>query len=305
MDISVALITYNGEKYIIDQLKSIVEQTAPPSEIIVCDDCSSDNTVSRIHGFLNDYPVRVKLQVNAHNMGYNLNMSQAISMATGEIILLSDQDDIWKSDKIDKLISILERNPLAQMAFCDSLEVDQNLNSLGMKRSEGKRWPSDKRSWDIDDAMDAIAQKSNNIAPAHCIAIRSSLIGSLYPLPALANQIMNIDEWISLVACVESLVVFEPEILVLHRIHNSNFSGATTRYGPVARYWRQLSQSVKKLAGRLSRRPNCKVDYCKLKMNRLTVVHEASKLRARHEKWRIFNNALQECCSCLQKRQSV
>src|SRR5690349_6792955 len=97
--VSVVLCTYNGEKYIAEQLDSVCSQTYRNLEIIVCDDASADNTLS----LLNSYAAkdhRIKLFRNEKNIGYNKNFEKAIGLAGADWIAISDQDDLWELTKI-------------------------------------------------------------------------------------------------------------------------------------------------------------------------------------------------------------
>lgn len=91
--ISTAMCTYNGEKYLREQLESIARQTLLPNELVVCDDCSSDETVEIIQDFSRNAPFSVRLMINENNLGFAKNFEKAITLCSGEIIVLSDQDD--------------------------------------------------------------------------------------------------------------------------------------------------------------------------------------------------------------------
>lgn len=104
MKLSVAMTTYNGSKYIVEQLQSILEQDLPIDELVVCDDCSTDNTVELICDFINKNNLNWKCIVNKSNLGYIKNFYKAISLTTGDYIFLCDQDDIWESNKSKILV---------------------------------------------------------------------------------------------------------------------------------------------------------------------------------------------------------
>lgn len=93
--VSIALCTYNGEKYIEEQLESLIHQTCQPDEIIICDDQSKDNTVNIAKSLLGSWPGAWKVIINKKNLGYKKNFQKAISLCRGDIIFLSDQDDVW------------------------------------------------------------------------------------------------------------------------------------------------------------------------------------------------------------------
>lgn len=97
--VSVVMCTYNGERYIREQLDSILQQTYPLHELIIQDDCSTDRTATIIQEYAERYPV-IKFVRNKKNMGINPNFFSALSRATGDYIAISDQDDIWIPEKI-------------------------------------------------------------------------------------------------------------------------------------------------------------------------------------------------------------
>lgn len=112
--VSVVMITYNGEKYIRQQLDSLLAQTYPFTELIVQDDCSTDSTPSIVEEYA-QHDKRIRFFINEHNMGWNLNFITAMRRATCDFIALSDQDDIWYSSKIEKEIRQIGSNDLC---FC-------------------------------------------------------------------------------------------------------------------------------------------------------------------------------------------
>lgn len=110
MKTSVAIATYNGEKYIIAQLESILNQSKKVDEVIITDDISSDDTVSVVNDFIkeNNLSDSWKIVVNEENLGYAENFRKCMDMTTGDIIFLCDQDDIWELDKVEKMYSVME-----------------------------------------------------------------------------------------------------------------------------------------------------------------------------------------------------
>lgn len=109
--ISVAMATYNGEKYILPQLESIYYQKIKPDEVVIVDDCSKDNTVEIIKKFILDkQEIQWKLYVNDQNMGYVSNFFKAIRFTTGDIIILSDQDDEWGESKVEVICDFFQKN---------------------------------------------------------------------------------------------------------------------------------------------------------------------------------------------------
>src|SRR5688572_18415960 len=99
--VSVALCTFNGDKYLEQQLLSVLQQTWQPLELIISDDASTDNTINILKTFEQDS--RVKIYYQENNLGLSANYSFVSSKTNGHYIAFSDQDDIWKPDKIEKL----------------------------------------------------------------------------------------------------------------------------------------------------------------------------------------------------------
>lgn len=108
--ISLAMPTYNGGKYLREQLDSIYAQTMLPDEVIVVDDCSTDDTID----ILEEYCVKygLKYYINEQNLGYNKNFEKAITLCSGDYIALADQDDIWLPSKIEKCYNVLKNSDI-------------------------------------------------------------------------------------------------------------------------------------------------------------------------------------------------
>jgi glycosyltransferase involved in cell wall biosynthesis len=104
--VSVVMTTYNGELFLREQLDSILCQTYPIHELIVQDDCSTDNTVEIIKEYATRHPF-IKLYVNEHNLGFNKNFKTAVMKATGDYVAIADQDDIWFPEKIEKQVQAI------------------------------------------------------------------------------------------------------------------------------------------------------------------------------------------------------
>jgi glycosyltransferase involved in cell wall biosynthesis len=129
--VSVAMATYNGEAYIFDQLKSILEQTVPPDEIVICDDLSEDNTKEEIYRAQRFCNIPIKFYQNKNRLGYSRNFLNCIAKCSGDIIALSDQDDIWKPHKLEKCTQILTEHEGAGALMHTTEVVNQRLNPTG------------------------------------------------------------------------------------------------------------------------------------------------------------------------------
>ena len=105
--VSVVMCTYNGEKYIREQIDSILNQTYPIYELIIQDDCSTDGTVSIINEYVNKFS-NVQLYINEKNLGFNTNFESVAMKAHGDFVAISDQDDVWMPNKLISAIKKLK-----------------------------------------------------------------------------------------------------------------------------------------------------------------------------------------------------
>ena len=125
--VSVAMATYNGEKYIVEQIESILNQTELIDEIIIVDDNSSDKTVDLIKKM--NSPL-IHLYQNKNNQGYIENFYKAISLTKGSFVFLADQDDVWEKDKVKKTLQVMKSSD-SNMAVCTSFSlIDQDSNLI-------------------------------------------------------------------------------------------------------------------------------------------------------------------------------
>lgn len=131
MRISVVMTTYNGEKYVEEQLDSIRVQTRKADEVLIFDDQSSDKTVKIIQNYIDDNKLNNwKITVNVVNKGWRKNFFDGIQETSGDVIFLCDQDDIWVPDKIEKMVQVLEQNEKISV-----LASDYSIKLEGEKRS--------------------------------------------------------------------------------------------------------------------------------------------------------------------------
>ena len=130
--VSIAICVYNGERFLREQLESLVQQTYPNIEIIAVDDCSTDSSVKILEEFAGKYPF-IKIFRNGQNLGYVKNFEKALTLCTGDFIALSDQDDIWDLDKIKLQAENIHDNLLI---YHDSLFIDESGKDMHKKMSD-------------------------------------------------------------------------------------------------------------------------------------------------------------------------
>ena len=205
MKVSVVMATYNGTKHIKEQLESIVLQTIPPDEIIVFDDCSTDGTSEFILAEAAEHAVPIILYQQKVNVGYTRNFSDALMRATGDIIFLSDQDDIWMKHKISLMLDELFKSS-KMIAICDAELVDENLQSQGVSKMS---------------QLMAIEGTLDNHVMGCCIAVKRKFLQEVLPVPL---HFRGHDNWLMNVAKTLDLVLYIEESLQFYRRHSSNVS---------------------------------------------------------------------------------
>lgn len=210
--ISIVMATHNGERYLPEQLDSILQQTYPNIEIVVTDDCSSDSTAvildkySRNHGNIHIYR-------NETQLGFIKNFEKAMSMARGELIAPSDQDDIWNPEKLDTLYRALGNH---ELVYSNSLLIDHNGQSLGRRMSDIKN---------MIDYTDCLMYAVGAWAPGHAMLFRATILEKCSPFPTLVTH----DFWLGFVASCYRGVHYVDQELVLYRQHDTNVIGANTQ----------------------------------------------------------------------------
>jgi len=223
MQISIAMGSYNGAVYLPEQLGSIAAQTRLPDELIVCDDCSTDSTASIVEEFARTAPMPVKLQVNERNLGSTRNFERAIASCTGDVIAMCDQDDVWRSDKLQLIEDAFAREPLAGLVFSDAEIVDENLNSLGRRMWAERGLIRVKRKlFEVGRSLDVLIP--GGTVTGATMAFRSRYKDLILPIPDEIPMIH--DGWIALAiaAVADATLIAEP--LVKYRHHGGQQVGA-------------------------------------------------------------------------------
>lgn len=220
-DISVAMCTYEGAHFVTGQLESIAEQTLLPAEIVVCDDGSTDGTVALVQQFAARAPFPVRLHRNTDRLGVTANFSRAISLCAGSIIALSDQDDVWVPEKLDRQVAVFMARPAVSAVFSDAELVDGALRPLGRSMFDATHF-SKRRQRRVrgGQALDILLSR-----PTVCgatLAFRSSWRDLVLPIPPTGMH----DEWLAVLLSAVGEVVALPEPLVRYRQHTVNQVGA-------------------------------------------------------------------------------
>lgn len=214
--LSVAMCTYNGALYVQEQLNSIARQTRLPDELIICDDCSCDNTVELIEAFKSEAPFPVRVNINDKNIGSTKNFEKAIRLCEGRIIALSDQDDIWNPSKLERLESVLLSVPDAGLVFSDAEIVDENLAPVGSRLWQSTFSKGDQRAVKNGRAVDVLIERRNIVTGA-TMAFLSKFKEVVLPIPT--NTFFIHDGWIALMIAAVANIIPIPETLIKYRQH--------------------------------------------------------------------------------------
>lgn len=206
MKISIAMATYNGANWIMEQLESFNDQTTLPDELVICDDCSTDETVELLYEFKKKSLFKVNIHVNAENIGYTRNFEKALSLCNGDLIFLSDQDDVWFACKIDTVSRIFELNSKIHVLVNDMEITDAQLTSTGKTYFENTF---------------SLGFKRNRLITGCCTAMTSDFKDLLLPFP---TDLLVHDGWIHLLSNYLEVRMVLPKVLQNYRRHESNVS---------------------------------------------------------------------------------
>jgi glycosyltransferase involved in cell wall biosynthesis len=255
--LSIALATYNGERYLGEQLESLLHQTRLPDELVVFDDASTDSTPAIVREFAKAAPFPVRFQINAERLGSTRNFEAAIRACSGDIIFLCDQDDVWYPDKIASMEERFTEDPEAGAVFTDADVVDQDLRPFGPHLWDTVRFKQkDQARFAAHDALSVLLRRP--VVTGATMAFRSSYRELILPMP----EIWIHDAWISLLIGAVSHLVALPVPLIAYRQHSANQIGIPRRgrrklrrgsfvfmYSPAIRCFEELRERLLKFNG--------------------------------------------------------
>lgn len=214
--ISIAMTTYNGEKYLREQLDSILNQDYKDFELIICDDKSKDSTPQ----ILNEYQQkdsRITLYFNESNLGFKKNFEKAISLCKYEYVALSDQDDIWENNHLQKLTEIIDN---ADIACANARLISENGQSL---------------KWTLanTDGLDFFPQGNVLLYRILCFTgafqgasmlIKKSFFEKALPIP---QDVLFHDAWFSTCAVLSNGLNYSYDIINNYRQHSTQITSHT------------------------------------------------------------------------------
>jgi glycosyltransferase involved in cell wall biosynthesis len=246
--ISVAMCTYNGERFLAAQLASIAKQTRLPDELVVHDDKSSDNTVAILQEFAQSARFPVRIIENPRNLGYVQNFEAAIRNCDADLIALADQDDVWYPTRLERSELELNTYPKAGLVFSDADLVDDHDRLLGETLWHRLGFLG-KRKRDLQSGRFVVLAK-HRFATGATMMLRASLRDRCLPIGSGWIH----DEWIIMIAAAFSEVRPVDQPLIRYRIHGSQQVGLSNKLVRHARgttraekHWSRVADSAQEL----------------------------------------------------------
>ncbi len=221
--IEILLASYNGEKYIREQIMSVVNQSYSDWHLTVCDDCSKDNTVEIVKTLCQQYPDKITLKVNKENSGSASGnfYSMLIESSGAKYVMLCDQDDVWDKDKVkvtklamDKMEERYGKN-IPLLVHSDLRVVDDKLEEI----SSSMFYSQNLKGSDISFAN----QLCQNSVTGCTVMVNKSLLGFVKKKP---DKMIMHDWWLALIASAFGRIGFINTPLISYRQHSSNQEGA-------------------------------------------------------------------------------
>lgn len=206
--ISIAMTSYNASRYIGEQLQSFVAQTRLPDELVITDDGSTDATPEIVENFARAAPFEVRYVRNPVNLGVNANFGLAVSLATGDLVFISDHDDVWFPEKLATVEAAFEINPQVLVFVNDQVIAEANgrltdRTVLGNVRKLG--------------------YADEHYGTGACTTIRRSLLDVLLPIPTAG---IPYDHWTNHLPYVLGVRQLIETPLQMYRRHDSNVTSS-------------------------------------------------------------------------------
>jgi glycosyltransferase involved in cell wall biosynthesis len=227
MSVSIALCTHNGARYLEQQLRSILEQTTGPQQIVISDDASTDGTVALAEAVLARYdatpghsPIDSVILRNEVPLGVARNFESAILATSGDLIALSDQDDVWRPDRLARVLNEFDSRADLDLVFSNARLVDGYGSSLDRTLFDVLEISgSDTQKIHDSDALPLFIKR--NLATGATIMFRRHLLTTAVPFPSHWVH----DEWLGIMAAATGRLEVVDEPLIDYRQHGSNVIG--------------------------------------------------------------------------------
>jgi glycosyltransferase involved in cell wall biosynthesis len=213
--ISIAMATYNGAKYIREQLDSILGQSISDFELVICDDCSTDDTYSILKQYA-EKDSRITIHKNEKNLGYKRNFEKVIQLTKGEYVALCDQDDIWANNHLEVLLNGIEDK---MISAGNSDLIDANGYRIGLTLQQMEAFGS----FPKDELLRALSfMLFRNPIQGAAMLIRRDFLKKALPIP---DGVDYHDAWFSVFSCFWGGMSYADIIVNGYRMHENNVTG--------------------------------------------------------------------------------
>ena len=220
LTISVAMCTFNGSRYLEEQLASIAQQTALPLELVICDDGSTDATGKIVQQFALRSPFPVRFHQNANTLGSTANFEQAIRLCRGDLIALCDQDDRWVPEKLAHMGGLLQEHPEAGGVFSDALLIDGEGSLLPQTLWQHNGF-NDARQKAFAGTQASLQLIQRDTVTGAAMMFRASFVPMLVPIA----QGWVHDGWIAALIASFGQLRLTPACLIYYRLHTAQQVG--------------------------------------------------------------------------------
>ncbi|MDA8366632.1 MAG: glycosyltransferase [Actinomycetota bacterium] len=238
--VSVVMCTFNGAAFLPYQLESLAIQTRLPDELVVRDDGSTDDTLAILADFVRSAPFPVVVNENRRRLGIPDNFWAAISDATGELIALCDQDDIWAPAKLERAVAALDADPAVGAVFTNGWCIDGDGEPTGVHLWDAAGFSTaDREDVRSGRALDVLLR--HPVVTGATLTFRASLLPGMDPWPPITHDI-----WISIAIAMQAQLQPIDELLIAYRLHGGNAVGfphfrhsgsGLRRYGRIVRFY--------------------------------------------------------------------
>lgn len=202
------MAVFNGSRFVGEQLDSILNQTLPPTEVVIVDDGSTDGTIELIKNYAARYP-QIKFFENARNIGVTSTFEKAVRASTGDFIALSDQDDIWLPEKLQVLVNEIGKY---DVVYSNSMLIDENGRSLNKLFSSMMH---------LQSYTNGVPFLLSNTVAGHTMMLKKKFADLIVPFPVH----LFFDLWIAFNAASRNGIMYVDKVLVMYRQHATNVVG--------------------------------------------------------------------------------
>lgn len=216
--VDILLATYNGENYLVEQLESILSQSYSNFRLLISDDCSTDGTRKILEEY-KEKDNRIQLFFQGNNLGVIKNFEYLLKKVESKYYMLSDQDDIWKNNKIERTVEKLE-NSESDLVYTDLEVVDENLNVTYKSYWKLKGIYSKVKKYNNFESL-----YLNNFITGCTIISKKEFIDDILPLPNTSKFVLH-DYWIALIISQKGKITYIEEPLIKYRQHKNNKIGS-------------------------------------------------------------------------------